>query len=195
MCYRGWTDEEGNEFAIACCSDGTSFVDVTNPDEPVVLGFLPGTPGTLPSNWRDVKVYKHYAYIGSEARDHGLQVFDMSQLTATAKNYRMKKAALHPPAPRNVASDGHITLGNTFNSTTIYGEFGKSTYELFLECMYFIVSGRCASVVGTYPVVCLLCGVKIPPQDHRTILSSTKRADSFTQSERRHVLVACTLLI
>jgi hypothetical protein len=45
--YRGWTDAKGNEYAIACCSDGTSFVDVTTPEAPVVLGFLPTQ--TVPS--------------------------------------------------------------------------------------------------------------------------------------------------
>ena len=29
---------------------------------------------TVASSWRDIKVIGHYAYIGSEANDHGLQV-------------------------------------------------------------------------------------------------------------------------
>lgn len=37
----GWTDEEGSEYALATCESGTSFVDVTDPVNPVVLGFLP----------------------------------------------------------------------------------------------------------------------------------------------------------
>lgn len=119
---RGWTDEEGNEFAIAGCSDGTSFVDVTNPDEPVVIGFLEGT--TVPSNWRDMKVFKNYAYIGSEALNHGLQVFDMSQLTTAAKKHRdfMSRARLR--SKRDIAKDGHIKLGLKLNATTTYAEFG-----------------------------------------------------------------------
>jgi hypothetical protein len=127
--YRGWTDDEGNEFAIAGCSDGTSFVDVTNPDEPVVLGFLKGT--TLPSSWRDMKVFKNYAYIGSEAPNHGLQVFDMTQLTSTAKAYREKMSRVRLAAKRDISTEGHINLGNSFNATTTYAEFGEHLYPLF----------------------------------------------------------------
>lgn len=51
----GWTDPDTKrEYAIACCADGTSFVDVTEPTAPVVLGFLP--THTFSSSWRDVKV-------------------------------------------------------------------------------------------------------------------------------------------
>ena len=51
----GWTDPVTNrEYAIVGCYDGTSFVDVTVPNEPQVLGFLP--THTFGSNWRDIKV-------------------------------------------------------------------------------------------------------------------------------------------
>jgi hypothetical protein len=52
--------------------------DVTDPVRPVVLGFLPTT--TVPSSWRDMKIYKNYVYIGAEAPDHGSSAlwFDIS---------------------------------------------------------------------------------------------------------------------
>lgn len=51
----GWTDPETKrEYAISGCEDGTSFVDVTEPTEPKVLGFLP--THTSSSSWRDIKV-------------------------------------------------------------------------------------------------------------------------------------------
>jgi len=43
-----------------------------------VLGFL--RTHTVGSNWRDIKVYKDHAFIISEAREHGMQVFDLTQL-------------------------------------------------------------------------------------------------------------------
>ena len=50
----GWTDPEtGHEIAIVGCADGTSFVDVTEPTDPQVLGFLP--THTFSSLWRDLK--------------------------------------------------------------------------------------------------------------------------------------------
>ena len=51
----GWTDTEtGKEYAIIGCYDGTSFVDVTEPTDPKVLGFL--RTHSSGSSWRDIKV-------------------------------------------------------------------------------------------------------------------------------------------
>ena len=51
----GWTDPEtGREYALVGCADGTSFVDVTEPTKPQVIGFLP--THTVSSTWRDIKV-------------------------------------------------------------------------------------------------------------------------------------------
>ena len=60
-------------------TSGTSFVDITDPANPIYLGNLP--PHTSNStSWRDIKVYSDHAYIVSEASLHGLQVFDLTQL-------------------------------------------------------------------------------------------------------------------
>lgn len=82
----GWTDANQNEYVIAGCESGTSFVDVTDPVSPVVLGFLPTQSAS--SNWRDMKVYNGHAYIGSEAGGHGIQVMDLSQLSTLSAAYR-----------------------------------------------------------------------------------------------------------
>ena len=37
----GWTDARGLEIAIVGCSNGVSFVDVTYPNQPLVVGLLP----------------------------------------------------------------------------------------------------------------------------------------------------------
>ena len=51
----GWTDPKtGCEYAIIGCGDGTSFVDITQPTDPQVLGFLPTHTHSIP--WRDIKV-------------------------------------------------------------------------------------------------------------------------------------------
>ncbi|MFZ6051470.1 choice-of-anchor B family protein [Halocola ammonii] len=75
----GWTDPEtGNEYAVVGLSDGTAFVDITDPLNPLFLGSL--ATHTDPSLWRDVKVYQNHAFIVSEANMHGMQVFDLTQL-------------------------------------------------------------------------------------------------------------------
>lgn len=79
----GWTDPEtGREYAIVGRIEGTSFVDITDPMNPVFLGDLPKTPGGPPSStWRDMKVYDNHVFIVADAAGaHGMQVFDLTQL-------------------------------------------------------------------------------------------------------------------
>jgi len=79
----GWTDSDtGRRYAIVGRTDGTAFVDVTNPTEPVYLGELPTHSSS--SSWRDVKVYEDHAFIVSEASNHGMQVFDLTQLRSVS---------------------------------------------------------------------------------------------------------------
>jgi choice-of-anchor B domain-containing protein len=75
----GWIDPLNNdEYAIMGFTGGTAFVRITNPENPVPVGFI--YTQTVSSSWRDIKVIGNYAYIVSEARDHGLQVFDLTRL-------------------------------------------------------------------------------------------------------------------
>ena len=75
----GWTDiQTGREYAIIGLENGTAFIDITIPNQPVILGKLP--TGTVDSTWRDVKVFGNYAYIVSEAENHGIQIFDLTHL-------------------------------------------------------------------------------------------------------------------
>ncbi len=76
----GWTDPgSGREFALMGRSNGTAFVEITNPTAPVYLGNLPSHTGT--SSWRELKSYSHYAFIVSDLNGaHGMQIFDLNQL-------------------------------------------------------------------------------------------------------------------
>lgn len=75
----GWIDPQTDkEYAIVGLIDGTAFVDISNPLNPLYLGKLPSA--TEPSIWRDIKVNQNFAYIVSEASNHGLQVFDLTRL-------------------------------------------------------------------------------------------------------------------
>ncbi|MCY3678691.1 MAG: choice-of-anchor B family protein [Gemmatimonadetes bacterium] len=78
----GWTDPEtGREIAIVGRTDGTAFVDLTDPYNPVMLGDLPKTPGSFSSVWRDMKVHDDHTYIVADgAGQHGVQVFDLRRL-------------------------------------------------------------------------------------------------------------------
>jgi choice-of-anchor B domain-containing protein len=75
----GWTDPlDGKEYAIMGRSNGTSFVDISDPVNPLYLGNLP--PHASNSSWRDIKVYNNHAFIVTEANNSGMQVFDLTQL-------------------------------------------------------------------------------------------------------------------
>src|SRR6185503_3817684 len=75
----GYTSPSGREYAIIGLSDGTGFVEVTDPGNPVIVDFK--LHNSAPSLWRCLKVYQAYAYAGSEAGG-GVQVFDMTNIDA-----------------------------------------------------------------------------------------------------------------
>jgi choice-of-anchor B domain-containing protein len=69
----------GREYAIYGWYDGTSFVDITDENNIREVVFLPGRY----SGWREMKVYKNYLYIISEADSSGIQIVDLSRLPNT----------------------------------------------------------------------------------------------------------------
>ncbi|MFT6126937.1 MAG: choice-of-anchor B domain-containing protein [Flavobacteriaceae bacterium] len=79
----GWTDpDDGKEYAIIGLNNGTAFIDISDPINPIYLGKVPTHTGN--STWRDVKVYSNHAFIVSEASNHGMQVFDLTRLRSVA---------------------------------------------------------------------------------------------------------------
>lgn len=76
----GWTDPTtGKEYAIMGYSEGTGFVDISDPINPIYLGRVPTE--TYDSVWRDIKVYQNHAFIVADNVDnHGMQVFDLTRL-------------------------------------------------------------------------------------------------------------------
>ncbi|HSK20407.1 MAG TPA: choice-of-anchor B family protein, partial [Longimicrobiales bacterium] len=75
----GWTDvQTGREYAIVGRSDGTAFVDITNPLKPVLVANLPKTAAAFASTWRDMKVYSDHVFVVADgAGAHGMQVVDL----------------------------------------------------------------------------------------------------------------------
>lgn len=69
----GWTSPGGKEIAIMTMTTSTAFVDVTDPDNPLLLGTF-GGPTSL---WRDAKVFEQRAYVVTEGGG-GIQVFDLA---------------------------------------------------------------------------------------------------------------------
>ena len=106
----GWTDPStGTEYALVGLYDGVSFVDISDPNNPVVVGKLQEaswaqkiapeqiqdlTPScmfgignseanknvTMGAAWRDIKVFDNHAFVVSDGQLHGMQVFDLTRL-------------------------------------------------------------------------------------------------------------------
>ncbi|KAK4235075.1 hypothetical protein C8A03DRAFT_46719 [Achaetomium macrosporum] len=76
----GWTSPDGREFVAIAQEDGTAFAEVSKKGKLIYLGRLPQYDTAAPSLWREIKGYKSYILIGSEAERHGVQIFDLSKL-------------------------------------------------------------------------------------------------------------------
>ncbi len=82
----GWTDpNDGTEYALMGLNNGTAFVRISDPQNPVLAGHLPTNSSN--ASWRDIKVYQNHAYIVADnAGAHGMQVFDLTRLRASSTN-------------------------------------------------------------------------------------------------------------
>lgn len=99
----GWTDPQtGVEYALVGMMDKVTFVNLSDPENPTITGYLPepdqgnGSVGassahsgnsvhgahdeTKKSPWRDLKVYRNHLFVVSDGQPHGLQVFDLKRL-------------------------------------------------------------------------------------------------------------------
>src|SRR5205085_9213062 len=77
----GYTAPDGREYALLGTYDGVHIIDIT--EKPIREAAYIRGPG---SYWRELKVYKQYAYIVTESGDTGagLQIVDLSALPASA---------------------------------------------------------------------------------------------------------------
>ena len=106
----GWTDPETKkEYAIVGRSNGTSFIDVTDPSAPIFVGDLPATEGSSPNAWRDVKVYNNHAYVVADnVGKHGMQVLDLR----TLRNIDVVPATLEETAIYDEIYSAHNVVVN-----------------------------------------------------------------------------------
>nr|MBA3900257.1 choice-of-anchor B family protein [Bacteroidota bacterium] len=76
----GWHDHsKRREYGILGGKDGTYFIEVTNPENPVFRAYVKGKQSNC--IWREFKTYKNYAYlISDDAPPNSFQIVDMSYL-------------------------------------------------------------------------------------------------------------------
>ena len=118
----GWYDEATRrEFAIVGRTDGTSFIEVTDPSNPRYLGNLQHTEGATPSVWRDMKVYNDFVFIVADgAGQHGMQVFDLKRLRSIDEPREFDMDFYYD----NIASAHNIVLNEETGFAYIVGARG-----------------------------------------------------------------------
>lgn len=118
----GWVSPvTGREYALVGASNGTAFVDIGNPTDPVYLGILP--THTTSSLWRDIETFGNYVVVGSEAPGHGLQFMDLLQLDLVTE-----------PPVEFAATSNYFGFGNshTINVDPVSGlcaVYGSNTFD------------------------------------------------------------------
>ena len=122
----GWTDPNTQkEYALMGINKGVVFIDITNPLNPIILGTL--KTSTVNSSWRDIKVYKDYAFIVSEALNHGMQVFDLKRLRTVTT------------PPEEFSADVHFTEFGSAHNIVINEESGYA---------YIVGASRSSTYIG-----------------------------------------------
>ena len=110
-------------------TSGTVFVEITDPTSPIYIGMLP--THTECSTWFDAKVYDEYVFIVSEADNHGMQVFDLTQLLNT------------DPATRPIV----------FTETAHYDQFGYAHNIVINEASGFAYAVGTATYAGGLHII------------------------------------------
>lgn len=77
----GWTDPvTRREYALIALTRRASFVDITDPGRPRIVGYLPAHTD-IPTSNREINVYRDHAFVVADgAGAHGIQVFDLTRL-------------------------------------------------------------------------------------------------------------------
>ncbi|MEE4330806.1 MAG: choice-of-anchor B family protein [Wenzhouxiangella sp.] len=111
----GWRDSEsGRLFALMGRSDGVSFVEMTDPADPVLIGHLPRPEGVASSVWTDLKTYRDHLFVVADTvTGQGLQVFDLRRLLNPAE-----------PLPLRFDADAHYTGFNAAHNLAINEQTG-----------------------------------------------------------------------
>jgi choice-of-anchor B domain-containing protein len=137
----GWA-AGGREFAIMSRTFGTSFVEVTDPQNPIYLGDLPTVVIPEGISDSDVEVYGNHAYIVRIATGHGVQIFDLTQLLSVGSPPVVFAATAHHPGlatrGQNIAINTDTGFAYVSNAAGCAGlemlDLSNATNPLFVGC-------------------------------------------------------------
>ncbi len=119
----GWTDPAtGKDYALVGASEGTIFVDISDPKRPVVVGLLPTASTVGGEFWRDIKVYADHAFIVSEFEDHPMQVFDLTELRGVSSYTEFSDTAQYfGPSGSEIGHAHNIAINTDIGHAYIVG--------------------------------------------------------------------------
>lgn len=72
----GYTSPSGREYAIMGLNSGFAFVEITNPSQPDIVGFV-SKPSAL---WGDAAIIGQYAYLVSDSAGDGIRIANLSNI-------------------------------------------------------------------------------------------------------------------
>ncbi len=75
-CWGWYQKERRKEYALIGGTNGTYFIDITNPKAPIICDYVQGKNHCL---WREIKTYNNYCYVVTECQE-GLKIIDMKYL-------------------------------------------------------------------------------------------------------------------
>ena len=118
----GWTHPvTKDEFALVCTNKGVTFINITDPANAIILGTL--KTKTENGSSRSVKTYNSFAFIISDAENHGIQSLNLGILLdiknppfefSSGRDYNFIANANNISINEN-SGFAYITGSNTFN--------------------------------------------------------------------------------
>lgn len=155
----GYSAPNGNEYALLGVRNGTSIIDVTNPQNIVEKDFIPGPNST----WKDIKTFQHYAYVVTEQLA-GMQILDLSflpdsvQLASVYTGFQSSHNIFIDTINGLLYTEGNfsepvrvLSLDNPLQPVQI-SSFGIECHDMFVrDTLAFIAEGTQGSI-GIYSV-------------------------------------------
>lgn len=113
----GWTDDSGNEYALAGLADGTSIVDLSDPAKPNAIAFIE-SHNSAPSYWRDIKTFRSWAYIVQDffsGGTHGLQYVNLDTIIQLAEQNNDDDSDIYYVASNNQYNYQELSINRCHN--------------------------------------------------------------------------------
>ncbi len=118
----GWTAADGSEYALLGAFSGTSIININNKNNIYEAGFVPSTTS---SNWREITVIGHHAYVVTEEEDEftGMQVIDLSYLPDSVHlvtTYQTTFKTAHTISKNITKNDSYVYISGTITGRGVH---------------------------------------------------------------------------